>query len=188
MKSNYKIIVLFVTIAVLLSSCSPFISKKSAENELISFMLDFIVQQEIGGTADYIQTSGQPWVVAPPRADIIIWAPPVDKEGENSYRYVNDDKPIKVWIFADNKLVEATDKTGTIKEYKETYITNSESNMWAWGSYKFGIMSYSKFNRKAEIYVGVSCGPLCGHGVIYTLRRNIFGKWKLIGFQDLWVS
>jgi hypothetical protein len=188
MKSSPKIIALFITITVLLSSCSPFVTKKIAEKELAAFMVDFIIQQEIGGTSDYIQTSGQPWVVAPPKANIIIWAPPIDETGENSFRHINDDDPIKVWIFVDNKLVESTDKTRTINEYYETYISNPKSNIWAWGHYDFGILSYSKLNYEANIYVGASCGPICGHGVIYTLRRNIVGKWKIIDVQDLWVS
>ncbi len=186
MQSNNKIITLFITIAVLLSACSPAISKETAEKELVSFILDFIVQQEIGGTANYIQTSGQPWVDAPPNANIIIWSPPIENPGD--FDYIKSDESIKVWLYADGKLVEATDMKDTIQNYKTTHMSNTESDIWAWGYYEFGIMSISSNNQEATIYVGVSCGSLCGHGVMYTVKRNSAGKWEIKDSKDLWVS
>jgi len=188
MNSNNKIIALFILSAVLLSTCSSAINKETAEQELVSFMLDFIVQQEIGGTANYIQASGQPWVDAPPNANIIIWSPPVDYIHEDSIDYVKSDEPIKVWLFADGKLVEAADKKGAIENYEETNMSNPKSNIWAWGYYEFGIMSISDNGQEATVYVGVSCGPLCGHGVMYTVNRNSFGKWVIKDSKDLWIS
>jgi hypothetical protein len=188
MKTNSKFIVIFMAIAISLSGCSPAISKETAQKELVSFMLDFIVQQEIGGTANYIQTSGQPWVDAPPNANIIIWSPPVEHVDKDSIEYIESDKPIRVWLYADNKLVEASDKTGTIQNYQKTHMSNPKTDIWAWGYYEFGIMSISNNNQGATIYVGASCGPLCGHGVMYTVKRNASGKWEINDTKDLWVS
>ena len=77
MNSNNKILAMLIAIAIMLSACSPTITRDTAEKELVSFMLDYIVEQEIGGTANYILTSGQAWVEAPPSSNIIIWADPI---------------------------------------------------------------------------------------------------------------
>jgi hypothetical protein len=183
-----KMIAMLAVLAALLSSCSPSITKESAEKELVSFMLDFIVQQEIGGTANYIQTSGQPWVDAPPGANIIIWSPPVENTQSDSLDYVKSDAPIKVWLYSDHKLVEVTNKQEAVQKYKQTYMSNPQSNIWAWGYYEFGIMSISSNNEEATIYVGASCGPLCGHGVMYTVKRNSSGKWEIRDSKQLWIS
>jgi hypothetical protein len=188
MKTNNKIIVILIAISIFLSGCSPAITKETAEKELVSFMLDFIVQQEIGGTANYIQTSGQPWVDAPPNANIIVWYPPAENFPGDTIRYLQIDEPIKVWLYADNKLVEATDKKETIQKYDETQMLNPESDIWAWGSYGFGILSISESNNEAKVFFGVSCGPLCGHSVIYTVKRNTSGKWEIKDEQILEVS
>jgi hypothetical protein len=55
-----------------------------------------------------------------------------------------------------------------------------KSNIYAWGSYTFGFLSVDKFGEWVEVYVRVSCGQLCGHGVLYTLQRNGNGEWKII--------
>src|SRR5689334_20812836 len=118
MKLNNKNIVVLIAIAILLSGCSPAFAKKSIEKELVSFMLDFIIQQDIRGSANYVQTSSQPWVDIPTNAKIITWSPPVEKIDENTSNYLKDGEPIKVWLYADNKLVEMADKLGTIKKYQ----------------------------------------------------------------------
>lgn len=161
---------------------------ETAEKELVAFTLDFIVQNEIGGTASYIQTSGQPWVDVPPDANIIIWSPPVAGAGADSFEILIRDEPIKVWLYADGNLAEVENKKETIQEYEDTHMSDPESNIWAWGYYEFGIMSYSNNNREATIYLGVSCGPLCGHGVMYTVKRDSLGKWEIHNSKLLWIS
>lgn len=188
MKANSRVIAALIAIVIIPSGCSPAITKETAEKELVSFELDFIVQQEIGGTANYIQTSGQPWVAAPPSANIIIWSPPAENVNADSIEYLKSDAPIKVWLYADGKLAEATDKEGTIQEYKQTHMSSPQSDIWAWGYYEFGIMSMSSDHQEATVYVGASCGPLCGHGVMYTVDRNGFGKWEIKDAKDLWQS
>jgi hypothetical protein len=175
-----------VMLVVSVTTCSSR-ANKERENEIVSFMLDFIVQQEIGGTADYIENSTQPWVDAPPEANIIIWAPK-KANPERSSHPLNADKPIKVWWYADNQLVEARHKRAAIEQYVNDYMEHPSSNIWAWGYHEFGIMSVAKDGQMAEVYVGVSCGPLCGHGYFYTLQRSASGQWMIIDAQRAWVS
>jgi hypothetical protein len=188
MKLNNKIVAILMAIAILLSGCSPAFTKKSIEKELVSFILDFIIQQDIRGPANYIQTSGQPWVDVPTNAKIIIWAHPVEKIDENTTNYLKDDEPIKVWLYADNKLAEMADKLGTIKDYQMTHnISNSETDTASWGYYDFGILSISDNNNEAKVYVGFLCGPVCGESDIYTLERNDSGKWEIKDSEFLWM-
>lgn len=188
MKTSNRITIIFITAAILLSGCSSGITKEAVEKELVSFIVDFIVQQEIGGPANYIQTNDRFWIDAPSSVNIIVWLPPVKNAEENSTEYLKSDEPIKVWLYADNKLVETIDKKETIQKFKQTYIINPESDTWAWGYYEFGIMSMSNNNQEAAIYVSVSCGNVCGHGAMYTLKRNNSGKWEIKESQGLWVS
>jgi hypothetical protein len=187
MISNNKLITVFITIAVLLSNCFPTISKETAQKELVSFMIDFIVQQHLGGSANYIQTSGQPWVDTLGSASIIIWAPPVEKIDKNTFIYLKDNEPIKVWLYADNKLAEMTDKLGTIKDYEIAHNMSNESDVGAWGYYDFGVLSISDNNDEAKVYVGFSCGSYCGESDIYTLRSNSSGEWEIKDTEFLWV-
>lgn len=186
MKLNNKIIALLMAIAIMLSDCSSAFTRKSMENELASFMIDFIIQQNIMGPANYIETSGQPWVDIPANAKIIIWSHPVEKIDESTTNYLKDDEPIKVWLYADNKLAEMADKLGTIEHYQMTHnISNSETDTASWGYYDFGILSISDDNNEAKVYIGFLCGPVCGESDIYTLERNDSGKWEITGTEFL---
>jgi hypothetical protein len=189
MKLNNKIVAILIAIAILPLGCSPALTKNSIEKELASFMVDFIIQQDIRGPADYVQISGQPWVDIPTDAKIITWAHPVEKIDENTNNYLKDGEPIKVWLYADNKLAEMADKLGTIEDYQMTHnISNSQSDTVSWGYYSFGILSISDNNNVAKVYVGFGCGPFCGESDIYTLERNDAGKWEIIDTEFLWVN
>ncbi|MBI5296147.1 MAG: PQQ-binding-like beta-propeller repeat protein [Chloroflexi bacterium] len=159
----------------------------AAREEIISFVLDFIVTNEIGGTANYIESSGMPWVDAAPQANIIVYSPP--KENSNdSWSYIDSDHPISVWWYADNQLTKVEDMQKAIDEYEQIYMNDPQSDIFAWGSYDFGILEIGKDLRSAKIYVGASCGPLCGHGLFYYLQRSASGEWWIYDAVDLWVS
>ncbi len=157
------------------------------EIEIVDYLVDFIVRQEIGGTADYIRNSGQPWVSSPPKANIIVWAPANDTPG-SGIEFLQSDKPTRVWWYADNKLTETDDKLKSIEEYQQRYMKNASSDIWAWGYYEFGVISVADDKQSAKVYVGASCGPLCGHGFYYTLRRSPSGKWWISKAEHLWQS
>jgi hypothetical protein len=164
----------------------PPFNRQQAEDEITSFLVDFVVVHEIGGTAEYIRTSGQPWVDAPPEANIIIYAPPKDTSVGSSY--LDTEKPIQVWWYANNQLteVEVEDKLKAIEEYRNRYMKDSSSGIWAWGYYEVGILSISADYQSAEVYVGASCGGLCGHGYRYSLQRSASGKWWIFDGVHLW--
>jgi len=168
------------------SGCSPAIASEKAENELAAFMLDLVVQQKIGASADPIPSNPQPWAASPQDADIIIWAPPADRIEENTVEYLKLGEAIRVWWFAGNQLTEVTDNQDAIQQFKQAHISNPSSTRW--GYYEFGILSLSNGNRDAEIYLGVSCGPLCGEGVIYVVHRNDAGQWETKDIRNVWIS
>jgi hypothetical protein len=161
--------------------------KTVAEQEIETFIVDFIVRQEIGGTADYIQTSGQPWVDAPPKANLIVFAPVSGDQGSLGPS-LNSEAALHVWWYAEGQLTEADDQSEAMAQYREQYMENPGSNIWAYGYYEFGIMSISDDFQHAEVYLGASCGPLCGHGFKYQLQRSPSGKWWITDGQQLWQS
>ena len=173
MKTNNKIIAILMVIVIALSACSPAITKETAEKELVSFILDNVFNLGVCG------------------ADIIIWYPPVGNWNWTSYwltpsEYINRDKPIKVWLNADNKYVEATDMKATIQNYKQSHMMFPDQVVWGYA--EFGIMSISSNNQKATIYVGATCGPLTGKGGFFDLKRNNSGKWEIKDSNWVWIS
>ena len=167
-----------------LTGCSPSITREETEKELVAFMLDSIIPKRDGGSANYVQTSGQPWLNPPPSATLIVYSPPNEKKDKAPWEQLKNDEPIKVWWYFDNKLVEATDKPIAIQKYVEIYEYNSHD----WLSYEFGILSISKNNKKATVYSGLSSCPECAGGSILTLERNDSGKWEITDSELLWLS
>ena len=186
MKIHIKVFVTLVTIIIIampLASCSSSITREDAEKEIVSFMLDFIIQNPVGGSANYVQTSGQPWLNPPPSAVLIVYSPPNEKKDKNPWEQLKIGEPIKVWWYFDNKLVEATDNQVAVQKYAEYYMPNS----WL-GRYDFGILTISRNNKKATVYFGSSTCPECAGGMIHTIERNDSGKWEIINSELLWLS
>jgi hypothetical protein len=157
--------------------------RKKAEEELISFMLDFIVRLQEGHT-NYSQVSGQPWLNPPADANLIVFLPPNEEIDKKPWEQLKFDEPIKVWWFFDNKLVEATDNQEAIQKYEEYYMADAR---WPW-RYQWGILSISDDNKKATMYVESSSCPECAGGMLYTLRRDDSGEWQIIDSELLWLS
>jgi hypothetical protein len=189
-KSRPRVHILFmaaVAIAGLISpACTPAISGEKAENELAAFMLGLVVQRETGAATTPVKSPPQPWAAAPADTAIIVWAPPADKIEENTIEYLKTDEAIKVWWFAGNQMVEVTDKQEAIAQFRQAHMSSPSSTRW--GYYEFGILSLSNGNRDAEIYLGISCGPLCGEGVIYVVHRNDTGQWETKEIRNVWIS
>ena len=179
MSTKSKLLYLLLVGILLTQACGigqPPISEEVVSEELISFMLGLIIDEEINGTANYIHTSGMSQ--SPPEVNIIIYAPPI-KNGEDSSEYLDYEHPIKVWWFTDNKLTEAEDKQKAIEEYNSLYVDETASDIFVWGFYYFGINKISSNHRSAEIYLKVSCGPFCGHEIMYKIRRDSNGEWSI---------
>jgi len=187
MKIRIKVLVLLITaISIAMSSagCSSSNIDEETEKELISFMLDFIIQQQEEHT-NYVQTSGQPWLNPPSLANLIIYSPPNKESGKSPWEQLKIGEPIKVWWYFDNQLVEATDNQEAIQKYEEHYM--SASHTWPW-RYEFGIISVSKDNTQATIYESSSSCSECAGGMLYTLQRNDAGEWEIKDSELLWLS
>ncbi len=182
-----SMLVILMLSAVLLSACGPSIPQAQVEQELVPFMLDFIVQQNLGGKAPYAQSGGHLWAEAPQDAALIVWAPPVKSSEQNGTLFVNTDEPTRVWWFADNQLAEVTDKVQAIQAFRQAHFSG-DAPEHGWGYYEFGILSVSADGRLAKVYLGISCGPLCGTGTIYTLQRNEAGTWSIKDSEGKWIS
>lgn len=169
------------------AGAEPPATEEQAREEIVTFVLDFIVKYEIGETADYIRTSGMPWVDSPPEANIIVYAPALEN-AENSWEYLDNDNPITVWWYADGELIIVEDKQKAIEEYQKNYMDNPASDIFAWGSYDFGIVKLSSDFLSADLYIGASCGPLCGHGMMYKIQRSPSGEWWIYDSTHLWQS
>ncbi len=172
---------------LLLPACGPILPAEQARDELVSFMLDHTLRQELGANGDYVQSSGHLWVEAPADAALVVWAPPAPNLDDTSLTFLNTDDPARVWWFAGQHLAEVTDKKEAIQAFRQLHFSAPLSNK-GWDYYEFGILSLTGGNRTAQVYVGVSCGPLCGHGTIYTLQRNESGQWEITDTQPRWIS
>lgn len=99
----------------------PPTSEEQAVEEIVSFMLDFIVIQEIGGTADYVRSNQMPWIGPAPKVNIITFYPTPDLNNTSlPYSppvYLDYKNPINVWWYTKNRLVEMDDKQKAIDEY-----------------------------------------------------------------------
>ena len=178
--------IFFLAAGSVMSACTPSESPEAAETEIAGFMLDHILSQEIGDASAVISAMDEPWVEVPADAMLIVWAPPAEDAGQNPTSFVNSDQPIKVWRYAGHQISEAADKTRAIQQYREARIYPSNSR--SWGYYEFGILSLARGNSQAQVYLGVSCGPLCGQGVVYTLERESSGAWQIVDTQPRWIS
>jgi outer membrane protein assembly factor BamB len=161
-------------------------NKRQAENEIIDFALNFIIGDEIIETADFIIAHGEPWIDAPPSANIIIYSTVLGMT--DGHLHVDADTPIRVWWQTEDHLIEVDEKLKAIEEYQSIYMTRDYPSIFTWGYYEIGIAEINPDYRSAVIYIGVSCGRLCGHGVIYTIRRSASGKWWIFSQQTRWKS
>jgi len=155
---------------------SPPPDGQAAQAEIVAFVVDFILKEEIRGTAEYVRAAAQDIVPGPPEACIIVW-------GEKG-------SPKKVWWYTDqgDTLAERQDMQAAITEYREKYIETAKTDIFAYGSYDFAFESVAEDRSAATVNVGAHCGPLCGHGVRYRLMRSPSGEWWIAGSDHLWQS
>ena len=194
-KHNRRSIILLM-IAILMGNILPacadsstqeavVITRQQAEHELVTFMLDLILNQEIPKYLPYIPP-GERSIRAPAAvASLIIQAPPIDapQPGENPLDLT---QPLRVWLYKDNQLFEAIDKTETIQQYRQDHMNYQLSQDW--GFYNFGIVSISDDGQQAKVYWEVSCGFDCGHGYLNLMQRNAQGKWQITGAEWGWIA
>ena len=145
------------------------------ENELVSFMLDYILQSRVDNNASFVQTRGEPWLNAPESAIII------------RYWRGDSEEPIKVWWYFDNQLVEAIDNQMAWDKWDEYYGYNPPSYTWP-DNIAFSIQSVSNSNMNATIYYSLSTCSECAAAFLFTLEKNASGKWLIIKDETLWMG
>jgi hypothetical protein len=182
----FLLFVLFPAV-MLLGGCAPQVGSEAAETEIAGFMLDHILSEQIGDASPVVEAIDKPWVQVPLDAKLIVWAPPAPDFGEQTTTsFLDTSQPIKVWRYVDGQISEAADRTGAIRQYREALIQSPASG--SWGYYEFGILSVSRGSDEATVYLGISCGPLCGEGLVYTLNRSESGGWEIIHTDPRWIS
>ncbi len=186
-KMGGKVGLIAIVVALLVNACTPALPREQVEQELVPYVLHNILPRQLGSTGNFIESQGGRWADAPADASIIVWAPPVEPPDEKGINFVNSDAPNRVWWYANGKLVEVTDKKEAIQRFRQVHFSSSSATQ-GWGYYEFGILSLARGNREARVYVGVSCGRLCGTGVVYILQRNEAGAWEVKGSEMRWIS
>ncbi len=167
----------------------PAPNSPAIEGEIVSFAVDYIVTAEIRDMADFIEKTNDPMLPEPPKASIIVYGPIIYAPDHPEWGPNIDEKqPIKVWWYEDDKLAETDQKTEAMYRYHEEYMKKQGVGRFDWSYYAFGIVSVAQDGQQAELYLGTSCGSLCGHGTIYKIRREGPGKWVITGQEFLWGS
>lgn len=171
-------------LSMIIPACNASYSDSQVDEELVTFMLAHIVNNYVGDHIASIAPIEQadPGVVQVP--SIIIWAPP-GKDLHSPGEILDRDQPIRVWMYIDQQLIQMSDANAAIEQYLQKHIHYSVTE--SWGFYDFGIFSVSKDRQSAEVYLGISCGPMCGSGYMYTLQRDSSGAWEIIEAELVWI-
>jgi hypothetical protein len=178
---------------------SPPADEAAAEAEIVQFMLDLIVEEDIESTLQYIEESG--WEGGEgPTENLIVWNRALSSEPGNDDEAampgvpaMDEKDPVKVWSYNKGGLKEiegdTAAKLAAIEAYDEEYMNIGEGpDIFAWGFYEFAITSLDESLQKAQVYRAASCGGLCGSGYLLTLERTPDGEWVMTNAEHLWQS
>ena len=180
-------ILLILTTAILsvsMISCSTSTRNEQVNEELVAFMLDHIVMNYVDVRIAASASGDQAEQGANPVPSLIIWAPQ-GKDAHSPGEILDLENPIKVWMYTGHQLSEVSDPATAIEQYKNEYIQYPETE--SWGFYNFGIFSVSRDAQQAEVYLGISCGPMCGIGYLYTLQCNTSAGWEITDTELVWI-
>ncbi len=177
-RNRFIIPLAFLTLVFsqLLLACQPSPEQEQAEDELLTFMLDTLISQQVGDAEVTLAPAEQSYQGAAAEASLIVYAPLSKPAGEHPYTFQMDE-PQLVWWLAEYTLYQASDLVGDIDRYRQEAIVASPSAVWHYTV--FGIDSINWQGSQAEVYVEISCGMKCGTGVLYTLQRNEAGLWEI---------
>jgi len=161
--NKQKIILYWLALAIiLLSSCGGSVDQQQAEDEILAFLLDSILNR----LREYSI------------ADVtLIVLSPVQGSQESPDWSMNIDDPLKVWWFDGDQLTEVADPLAAIEQFRQDQMTQD-----IYGLYDFGILSIAEDGQSAEVYRGYDCGFEChGTASYFILERNDAGEWGDIG-------
>ena len=162
------------------------------KGEIVDFMVDYVVTNEIEAMIDIINNEDIPLIENPPAQFIIILSPISQPIGGDYSKLMNALDTInaeQVWIYEDGDLLTPTGKQTAIQEYQEFIQNASEfASIFMWGYNEFGVVRISDDGQEAEVYLAASCGSLCGHGVVLLLVKNSENLWEIKDFIPIWGS
>ena len=185
-KSRYRylLVMMLWLLSIPLSACDASARRAQVEAQVVAFMLDHIVQNYASAHVTYsaLEEGGEKEAVPVP--SIIIWAPP-GKGYHSPHEILEYDQPYRVWMYVDRQLSVAEQASAAIELYERDFI--NYPLVESWGYYGFGIFSVSRDMQQAEVYLGISCGPMCGSGYMYTLQRNPSGAWEITETELVWI-
>jgi len=189
---KYLLVLSLILLPLLFSACNSAssteqvaINQQQAEHELVTFMLDYIVRQQIPENMPYIPPEDRSANGLPAVVSIIIQAPP-GEDPDSSHNTLDLTQPIRVWLYTDNQLYEAIDRAETIAQYRRDYMDHNTSQHW--GFYDFGIISIRDDGQQAKVFWEVSCGMMCGHGFMNIMERNANGEWEITSTEWMWIA
>lgn len=164
----------------------------TTKNEIVDFMIAYIVENEIEEMIDIIDKENVPLIDKPPDHFIVILSPisqPIDEDYSKLQDALDTKNAEKVWIYKNGELVSQTDGQTAIQDY-QAFIKNAPQypSIFMWGYNEFGIVSISDDGKEAKVYLASTCGSLCGHGIILFLEKNKDNKWQLKDMTPLWQS
>ena len=174
-----------IMLGVLLTACGSPPSTAQSEEELIFYMREHIILKEILPNFAYIPPTDTPGYVNRAQTSLIVLAP-LKKNLDDLHQPLDLDHPIQAWWYANHRLLDAGDPAAAMDLYQENYMTSPGID--AWGFYTLGIFSISADGQEAEVYLGVSCGPKCGHGNLFMFERNRYWQWNLTGSEWMWIE
>ncbi len=163
-------------------------SKSDAEDEIIEFMLDDIVEQIeflSGWLREKEHIKDQPYY-SPPESDLIIYTHP-EEDSDRALSPVRSGEPVRVWLYDHLQLIEAEDKERAVDEYNEK-MKDGKAVPWAYGTYKFGMKFVNNDLTQAQVYLDHYCGGLCGSGSQLFLQRSPSGEWWAVKIDPTWIS
>ena len=178
-RNSYLIALALLTLVIsqLLLACKPSLEQELAEEELVAFMLDTIITQQVGDAEVTLAPDGQSYQGAAAEASLIVYAPLKKPVGEHPYT-LQLAEPLQAWWLAELTLYQASDLAGGIARFRQEAITPSPSAACHFTA--FGIASMERQGSQVEVYVELSCGMKCGSGVLYTLQCDQSGQWEII--------
>jgi hypothetical protein len=173
------------------TSASTLRPKNEIEKSLSVFMQNYIVENEILPLLDIFKSENIPGLSGPPESFIIVSSPIIkDYQSSDPFQWLDTNNAYEVWLYENNQLIVQKNAQSVITNYQQKYmkIDQSKPSIFTWGYHEFGIVSISDDQRTAEIYLSVTCGSACGHGILFTLKQDNNGEWTINDLQGLWGS
>jgi hypothetical protein len=194
----------FVDHSLIINNVSPVtlarINSDEDANEIYRLLVHrkFIFNDEIKLIVIEAETSSCPmyedesvrekWGVTEPFHQLMKkWMPEAELQTLDNYLLSNKTRQeLKVWNLGINYvLIRNSDlPDGTVENFWERFYKKYPNSP---GLVFFSKVGFNDRHDQAFVYVGRSCGGLCGAGE-YVLLNKVNGQWVVCNEQGLWVS